>query len=160
MLKLVKTDTEVSEGEEDVLDGLNLDKYWEREDKALITIAKREIILMNNSTTLTEGKTSFNTKAIEAFQVFIREKELGHVDNPELQAAAPYILLYYVDKFFSNLLRIELDKNGEFIIIDKNQDPANRGLHLLRHLIRQWMESSAIVPEIPENILYSIFLTE
>jgi len=162
MLTLVKTEQTTATGESNEVSAgqkrLSLAEQWKNEEKMLQQIARREIMQIDNMIELSEGKIKFYIKVKEALQIII-DTEVLETFSEELGTTTYPLLLYYLDKFFSKFIQIEVDEKDQFIMIDLNQDQSNRGTHLLQYLVQKWLDDHMTLTRMPYGLLYYLFLS-
>ena len=115
--------------------------YWDNKYEELKTIARREIILINNFKDLSEGKKRLYDKALKAFQTFADADDIRE-ESEEMQSIAYVLLLYYIDKLYPDV-SIELSADDEVSFYDEGKAPSDvKHLKLLQYLVRTWIRSN------------------
>ena len=133
----------------------NMLTYWENKRKELKTIANREAMLINNRNDLSEGKKRLYDKALKAFQTFADTDDI-RAESEEMQSIAYDLLLYYIDKLYPGV-GIEIDADNKVLFIDERQEPSDRNLHLLKYLVRAWIDLTHFQVTTAYGILLSIY---
>jgi len=131
-------------------------KLFDHKRKMIKAVALDEIEQIKSTTGVSEGVKRFNEKALEAFQLVAKCKNLDTNKSAKMVAASYYVLLYYVAMYFPDI-SVELDEEGKVIFNIDNLDPEDFGFNILRFLIQEWESTAKFKKTIPYRVISRIF---